>query len=257
MITAVRTELLKIRTTRLTAGLLAGAGAWTLFVSIIESSRSGAGGLVPSLSSAAGIRDVLTSTGFALILATVLGVTLSTNEFRHQTATGTYVDDPNRTRVMLAKMIAAAVIGLAFGLLAAVVTTGVGLSFLAGYGDHLTLADSTIVGYAVGAAIGASLLAVIGVGVGTLIRNQTAAIIAVFAWSFGVEQIVGGLFHSVARYLPLMASNTMAGASSGSMPPLPNGLNPLSGFAVVILLVVFGLVVSTVAAVTALRRDIS
>jgi hypothetical protein len=51
----------------------------------------------------------------------------------------------------------------------------------------------------------------------------------VFTCAFGVEQTVGGLFHSAALYLPLLASSMMAGANSGSMPPLLTGLPPFLG----------------------------
>ena len=57
-------------------------------------------------------RPVPTAVGFGLVLATVLGVTVSSGEFRHGTATSTYLATANRRRVMIAK--------LAFGWLAAV-----------------------------------------------------------------------------------------------------------------------------------------
>ena len=254
---AIRTEFLKIRTTRMTIGLLSGAGAWTLFVSLVESSRSGAGGLVPSLATTIGLRDVLSSTGFALILAMVFGATLSTGEFRYQTSTDTYIDEPDRRRVMIAKSITAAIVGALFGLLGTAVTTGIGLAFALSNGYHVAMATGTIIRYGVGAVLGASLLAMIGVGVGSFLRNQTAAIIAIFAWAFGVEQVTGGLFHSIARYLPLMAANTMAGAGSGSMPPLPKGIAPMPWYAVVLLLAVIVVVVSALASHTSLRKDIT
>ena len=48
MITAIRTELLKLRTTRLAAGMLAVAAGWTALVAAIEASRAGPGGMVPA-----------------------------------------------------------------------------------------------------------------------------------------------------------------------------------------------------------------
>ena len=48
----------------------------------------------------------------------MLGVTISSGEFRHQTATLTYLATPNRTRVLAAKAVAAAAGGAVFGLVA-------------------------------------------------------------------------------------------------------------------------------------------
>lgn len=256
MITAIRAELLKVRTTRFAAALLAGAATWTLFVTIIESSRSGVGGIVPPLNTASGLRDVLTSTGFALILAAVCGATITSGEFRHQIATDTYLDEPNRVRVLVAKLLVAAIVGLAFGLAGTAITTGVGLAFTSSHGYQLALSAGTIARDSAGAIVGASLLAAIGGALGSLIRSQVAAIIVVLGWAFGVEQLVGGLFHSAGPYLPFMASATMAGAASGSMPPLPTGLSPLPFAAVVGLLAVVAIALSAVAVHTTLQRDV-
>jgi len=257
MHTAIRTELLKLGTTRFTAGLLAAAAAWTALVASIESSRSGASGMVPSLASAAGERDVLTSTGFALIVAMVFGAMVTSGEFRHRTATDTYLDEPDRARVLMAKTVVAALGGAMFGLVGTAITTVVGLGFAASKDDHVTLAASTIARYSAGAVLGAALLAAIGAGLGALIRGQVASIIAVFAWGFGVEQIVGGLLSSAAPYLPFMAAATMAGAGSGGMPPLPKGLSPLPFAGVAALLVGVVVMFGLVAAQTSLRRDVS
>lgn len=254
---AIRTELIKLRTTRLTAGLLAAAAAWTALVASIESSRSGASGMVPSLAGAAGERDVLTSTGFALIVAMVFGAMVTSGEFRHRTATDTYLDEPDRARVLTAKTLVAALGGALFGLVGTAITTVVGLGFTASEGYHVALAAATIARYCAGTVLGAALLAAIGAGLGALIRGQVASIIAVFAWAFGVEQIVGGLISGAAPYLPFMAAATMAGAGSGGMPPLPKGLSPLPFGGVAALLVGIVVMVGLVAARTSLRRDVS
>jgi ABC-2 type transport system permease protein len=257
MITAIKTELLKIRTTRLLVGMLAAAAAWTAMVCIVESSRSGPGGLVPALTTEAGLRAVISSTGFATILAAVFGVTISSGEFRHNTATDTYIDEPNRFRVLAAKVIAAALVGLSFGLVGIAITTSVGLSFTIGNGYSVPFGADVIARYAAGAVIGAGLLAAVGAGLGSLIRSQLAAIIAIFAMAFGIEQIVGGVSRSVAVYMPFVSASTMAGGSSYSMPPLPVGLNPLPFAGVAALLVAIAWLISAVAAHTTTQRDIT
>ena len=256
MITAIRTELLKLRTTRLAAGMLAVAAGWTGLVAAIEASRAGPGGMVPSLATTAGLRDVITSTGFALIIAAAYGTTITTSELRHHTITDTYLDEPDRRRVLFAKVITAGLTGLVFGAVGTAVTTGIGLAFAGAHGDHI-IAAGTIARYAAGAILGAGLLSAAGAAIGSLVANQIGAIIAVFAWGFGVEQIVGGVFRPLTPYLPLMASETMAGASNGGMPPLPKGFTPLPFAGVVGLVAATTLILAIIASTTTVNRDIT
>jgi ABC-2 type transport system permease protein len=259
MIVAVRAELLKLRTTRLAAGLLALATGLTTLVTVILSTGAGTGDSnIPALSNAEGLRAIVTNTGFAMLVATVFGVTVATGEFRHQTATDTYLDQPNRTRILVAKLIAAAGVGLLFGLVASVIATAVGVAVAAGKGYDLAIGTRTIAGYAGGAVLACGLLAAVGVGIGALLRAQLAALIAVFVWVMGVEQLVAGVAPDAGRFLPFLAATTLGGAdSTASMPPIPPDLQPLVPAAVVVLLAGLVLLLGAVGARTSVRRDIT
>jgi ABC-2 type transport system permease protein len=259
MSTALRTELLKLRTTRLAAGLLALAAGLTTLVVVIESARAGTGDLnIPALSSAAGLRAIITNTGFAMLVAAVLGVTVATGEFRHRTATDTYLDQPNRTRILAAKLLAAAGVGVLFGLVASVIATTVGLAVAAAKGYQIAISAAAIAGYLAGAVLACGLLAAVGVGIGSLVRGQLVALIAVFVWAMAVEQIVGGLVPEVGRFLPFLAATTLGGAnSSASMPPIPPDLQPLAPAAIVVLLTGLALLLGAIATRTTLHRDIT
>jgi hypothetical protein len=219
---------------------------------------TGRGMAIPSLASAAGLRDALASTGFALIAAAVLGTVITAGEFRHKTATSTYLDQPDRTRVLAAKVTAAAAAGALVGLAAAAAATGIGLGFAAARGYPLALPTATIARYGAGAVLGAGLLAAAGAGAGSLIRHQIGAIIAVFAWGFAVELAVGGTATVVAPYLPYTAAALMAGVTSGGgMPPIPRGVTPLSFPAAAGLLAGAAIMLAVMAAATTVRRDIA
>jgi ABC-2 type transport system permease protein len=209
--------------------------------------------MVPSLATTAGLRDVLTSTGFALIIAAAYGTTVTSGELRHRTLTDTYLDDPNRRQVLIAKVIIAGLTGLVFGLAGTIVTTGIGLTFAAGHGHHFVVAAGTIIRYGAGAVVGGGLLA----AAGALISNQVAAIIAMFAGGFGVEQIFGGVFRSLAPYLPLMASETMADSANGGMRPLPKGFSPLPFGGVAGLVAAVAVILTIIASTTTVHRDVA
>jgi ABC-2 type transport system permease protein len=262
MLIAIRTELLKIRTTRLALGLIAAAAGLTAMVVILEVAQAGAGGngatSIPSLSSSVGLRDVLTNTGFAMLVATVFGVTVSSGEFRHRTATDTYLDQPNRIRVLVAKLIAAMLTGLLFGLVATIITTGVGLGVVAARGYHVTIGTSDIVAYSVGALAGCALMAGIGVAIGALVRQQLGALIVVFVWAMAIEQIASRISPPLGRFLPLLSATTMAGANSiANMPPVPPDLNALPPATVAIVLTAIAALLTAAATIFSVRKDVT
>ena len=148
--------------------------------------------------------------------------------------------------------------GTATGLAAAATATTIGLGFAAARGYPLTLPAATIARYGAGATIGAGLLAAAGAGAGSLIRHQAAVIIAVFAWAFAVELIVGGTATKVAPYLPYTAAAMMAGVTSGGgMPPIPRGVIPLAFPGAAGVLAGAAVLLAAVAAATTVNRDIT
>lgn len=258
MITTIRLEFLKMRTTRMWLGLLALGSGLTALVAVFESVRAGPGGAVPSLATLTGQRDILTTTGFGLLTSMVFGTTVVTGEFRHKTITDTYLDQPDRAQVLAAKVIVAGLAGALFGLLAAAVTTGAATGFTAARGYHFACSAATVARYGAGAVLGAALLAAAGAGLGALLRNQLAGAIVVFGWAFAIEELLAALAKPLAPYLPVIAANTMAGAiNNTTMPPVPTGITALPFWEVAALLAGLAAVLSAAAALTTVRRDIS
>ena len=260
MSATLRAEFLKLLTTRTAAGLAGLAVAVTALIATLESATAGTGrGMaIPSLATPAGLRDALASTGFALIAAAVLGTVITCGEFRHKTATGTYLDQPDRTRVLAARAITTAAAGIVVGLASAATATAIALSFAAARGYPLALPAATITRYGAGSVLGAGLLAAAGAGAGSLIRHQVSAIIAVFAWGFAVELVVGGTATAVAPYLPYTAAALMAGVTSGGgMPPIPRGVTALPFPAAGAVLAGVAVLLAAAAAASIVRRDIT
>jgi hypothetical protein len=253
MTRALRSELWKLRTARLPWGLLGINAALTLLHQLLFDSNAGGTGhaSIPSLATRAGQSQAITAPAEVLLLATVIGIIIASGEFRHRTATATYLAIPDRAQVLGAKLGAAAAIGLVCGLVGAATATILGLAFVAGSGHALILGAATIFRYAVGGAIGAAVLAAGGVAVGTLIRSQVGAIIAIFIWGFVVEQSVGGVYSVVQRYLPYTAAAGLAGSTLGdAKSPLPFGL-------ALILLTAVVAALAAVAARTTLAADVT
>jgi ABC-type transport system involved in multi-copper enzyme maturation permease subunit len=262
MIALVKAEFLKLRTTRAGYGLLATAAALCALFASLEAGRAGNGRSgVPPLRTVAGFTTVSTVTGFAMLLAAVLGVIVTSGEFRHATATLTYLATPARGRVLTAKVIVAGLVGAIFGLVAAVIAAGTGLAFAAGRGDHVPLSAGTLAGHAAGAVLGAALLGALGAGLGSLARSQLAVVIGVFAWGIVVESILGGVFTSVRPYLPYTAATTLGGTRLGNAAFGPAhglaGPGPLPFAVTAALLAALALMISLAAARSTVRHDIT
>jgi ABC-2 type transport system permease protein len=257
----VRVELLKLQTVRTTYGLLVAAALLTAFLASIRASKAS-----PST-----LSSVVTLTGWAMLFAMVMGVIASSGEFRHSTATLTYLGGPRRSRVLAAKAAAAAVVGTIFGLTGAVVATGIGLAFTSGAGEPITLSAATIVRDDLGAVLGAALLGALGVAVGSLIRSQLTGVVGVLIWSLVIEPIIGGLFTTIQPYLPYTAATTLAGAKLGAgagglhvnvnhggiaaVAAVASGALPFG--AVVALLAALVIIIAVIAACSRLRADIT
>jgi ABC-type transport system involved in multi-copper enzyme maturation permease subunit len=257
----IRVELLKLRTIRLSYGLLATAVGLTTLFAVLEATRGVAAKAAAPLSTASGLTSVITLGSWAMLLAAILGATVSSGEFRHSTATLTYLATPHRNRVLAAKAAAAACAGAVFGLAGYVAATGTGLVFVAAHGYPVAIGAATMTRYAAGYLVGGALLAAVGAGLGSLIRSQLAVVAGVFIWAIVIEPLLSGLFGSIRPYLPYTAATTLAGARIGSFAfgagrGAP-GETPLPFAAAAALLAGVALVVSAVAARTTVARDVT
>jgi ABC-2 type transport system permease protein len=211
----IRVELLKLRTTRLGYGLLATGAGLTVLFCLLEASQSGPGKGIGPLNSTSGFTSLLAGGTLALLMAAVMGATVSSGEFRHSTATQTYLATPNRRRVLAAKMAAGTVAGAVFGLVGYLIALGVGLGFTASRGQTVPVGTATLARFGIGHVLAGALLAAIGVALGSLIRSQLGVVVGVLVWAVLIESLLGGLFKAVQPYLPYTAATTLAGTSLG------------------------------------------
>ncbi|MEO2134476.1 ABC transporter permease [Microbacterium sp.] len=191
------------------------------------------------------IYSLATSVGYVFPL--LIGTLLVTNEFRHKTLTPTFLATPRRGIALGGKLTAGVVMGLLYAGVALVAAVGIGAAALAAFGVDTRLGESdtwAMIGRIVASFV---LWTLIGVGVGTLVRNQVAAVVGVLAFTQFVEPIartvstlVEGL-SGVTAYLPGAASDALVGTSiyatmgAGGAVPLAwwGGGMVLLGYAVV------------------------
>ena len=177
----VRSELLKIRSTRMWWGLLGGALAFVA-LNVVAQALAPATEGVPALGDPQGVRNVWASAGSAgTVFALVLGILGMTTEYRHRTLSATFLVTPRRSPVVVAKMLAHALAGFGLGLACCALTAALAIPLLAAK-DAASISTSTILSVLAGALLATTLYAVMGVAVGALVPNQVAALIGALVW---------------------------------------------------------------------------
>jgi len=204
----LRSELLKMRTTRTVAVLLIVAAALTLLGACVEGlSRTAA-----KLAEESAQRSVFSSAGSGVVLlSTLMGLIVVTSEFRYGTIRPTLLCEPRRRVVLAAKLAAAALAGLVFGLICVVVSFGAGLSIVAARNVDVVLTGPHTLALVLGPIAAGALGAMLGVALGALFRNQVGAIVAVFIYALVVDAVLFSAVPSIGRYLPGKASDALAG----------------------------------------------
>jgi ABC-2 type transport system permease protein len=197
VIALLSAELLKLRTTRTFAVLVASAVALTLLIS----------GLVTALADGLTDEDLedLLRTDFSAVFIFVLAVIGMAGEWRHRTIAGALLAAPDRLRFFAAKVGAYAAAGALLSLTVTVgsyllmtLILGVRGEDALGAGDAADLLWRNLV---VAAYYGA-----LGVAIGALIRNQAGAIVAVLVVLFVIEPTILGFWPDEGKFLPFLGA---------------------------------------------------
>jgi ABC-type transport system involved in multi-copper enzyme maturation permease subunit len=114
---------------------------------------------------------------FGLLLAMIIGILVVTNEFFHQTATTTFMTNPHRTTVILAKAVAALLFGALFWLVATVIDLIVTPIYLNSQHVSVSIFQWTVIQSVLLNLAAFVLWAIFGLGLGTLMRSQIGSVI--------------------------------------------------------------------------------
>jgi ABC-type transport system involved in multi-copper enzyme maturation permease subunit len=249
----IKAEFAKLFTTKLWLWLLLGAIAFTAFVVSITIGFDGQAnnGGTPQVNTPDGQRNLFSSAGAASVWALILGAIAVTGEFRHQTVTPTFLATPHRGRVVVAKLITYAIVGIGYGIATIVIAIGIALPWLSAKNIDVSLGSNGIPAVLIGVAASVAVYALLGVGLGALIRNQIAAVVGALVYLFLLEQIISGVpkVRDYYKYLPGGANSALTRRFAGVdlLQPYQGGL----------LLVAYGLVFAILGTWLAMRRDVT
>ncbi|MGD1051196.1 MAG: hypothetical protein ABR947_09015 [Solirubrobacteraceae bacterium] len=230
MISQIKAELLKVRSTRTTTGLLLGMIALIVLFTLLTGLLGNASGL----SSTENQRAFLSLGALAGVFASLAGVFLVTSEYRYGTIRPTILFTPHRSRVLCAKVIAGLIAGIGFGIVGEVVGWGIGYAILQGRGIPFVLSAGDVVQLGLGGLGGIAIWGALGTGLGAIVRSQVGAVITLLAWGFIVDPLLFGLVPSVGRFMPGEAHNALIGLTTNHLLPAVAGAVVLVGWAVLL-----------------------
>ncbi|HWS58684.1 MAG TPA: ABC transporter permease [Actinotalea sp.] len=275
MSAALRTEYRKLVTTRLwwvlllgMAGYMAFIGATMAFVFTVEGAMGGAGlpagdpSAAPVLDPAAVAATVYTlAASLGYIFPVAVGALSVTGEFRHMTITPTFLAEPRRSVVLVAKLLASLPVGLAFGLVGTASTVAGGAAVLALRGEETLLGDPEMLRTLGLTVLALTVWCMVGVGFGAAVTNQVAAVVALLAFTQLVEPLLRmflGAFDAtsgLSSWLPGAAGEAITGASLYAATGIAADLLPW--WQGLLVLVAYGLVLAAIGRLTSWRRDIT
>ncbi|HEU4756186.1 MAG TPA: ABC transporter permease [Agromyces sp.] len=233
---------------------------WTLENPDAAAATGGNTTLPPGLDLAPLLYSFASSIGF--VFPVLLGALSVTSEFRHRTLTTTFLAEPHRSTVLAGKFASQLVVGALFGVIGFAASVATGAAALAAFGLDTGL-DSSETWALIGRGILAmALWGAIGVGLGSLVPNQVAAIVIVIAFTQFVEPVLrfaaalNETTSKVGRFLPGAASDALVGASFYSIGGLPTA-EALEWWQGGLVLLGIAVVATLIGGATTWRRDVA
>ena len=218
MTAIVRSELLKIRTTR---------GWWAYLLVLVGLVGIGTAAEVGSrsvderrgLDFQLALVDLI---GITSLLAIILGITMVTTEFRHGTITPTLLATPGRERVLAAKAVAGVLVAVLFAVLAILVVVVVASIWTGIDGGQLALTDGEVVERAGKTLLGVVLWLLLGIAIGSVVHSQVTALVGTLVWLFLVETLLVGLLglldaEGIGEYLSFHALDGADGTGGDNL----------------------------------------
>lgn len=272
MINLVRAEWLKLRTTAVPwvlGGIAIVINGLLILVIFLNHGSNGGGGFGGGGGSDNGqtlltgpsyphtvqqLRNLVGSGFTGYLLALLLGVLIVTTEFRHKTVTTAFLITPVRPVMVGGKLIMAALAGIGLAIIMLITAlVGGGLTLIALGGSFSALLHQ-VPAVAPGMLLVFVLFSLLGVGIGSVLTNQVAAIVVTLGWFIILEGILVGLVHGAARWVPTGAAEAASNISRSRTGVSSLLFNWWQGS---LLIVAYGLVFAVVGSYFLTRRDIT
>lgn len=210
-------ELLKMRSTRTATAVVVSMLALVLVVVVLH------GYALPPTRLATAADQVTFLIGWGEVLAALfaglLGAMSFTGEIRYGTIRPTLLVTPRRARIVGAKCLAGALAGLAVGMVATSAAAVTGRVVLAVRGLESTLDSNDYLLFIGGGAVAAALWAMIGLGIGVIVRSQVPTLVGLVTWVLFIETVFVDNLPGVGRYAPSALGQALSGLRPDTLLP--------------------------------------
>lgn len=208
----IATELFKLRTTPaawVTLALTIGLGVASVASNILVPVQPGG----PAFGSVDQVNHALSSSALTSMVMLTIGILVMAGEYRHRTILQTYLGEPRRGRVLLAKLLTVGCLGAALGAVVFAIAYAEAVAIYGTRGVHELPVDITQLW--LGAVLASAVYGVLGVALGALTRNTVAAVLGGIAWSLIIENgILQNVVPAVAKWLPTGAGVAVTSVGS-------------------------------------------
>lgn len=248
MIGLMRAEYRKVRSTQV--------WFWLLLASIAICAAFVIGGIASEGNDArleSNIRDILSAANVAYIAVFVLGVLSVTTEFRYQTITPTVLATPSRWRLITAKLLSFALVGVAFGVVCVIVELAIMLPWLSARGVDFSFSANYSAVLGVFAVL--ALMCLVGLGLGALLKNQIVAVTVGLVFLLVIENIVLAI-PGVKYVYPYLTGGLIAAITTNGERVI-NGTTLLPVWGGVVGLLIWGIGLALLGAGITMNRDIT
>jgi ABC-type transport system involved in multi-copper enzyme maturation permease subunit len=232
--------------------MLLGALAFTAVAVVAQMATAGIedSGQLP-LDTAQTQHSIFSSAGSSGIFALIVGIIMITTEYRHFTSRPTFLFEPRRGRVIIAKIGMSAAVGLLYALACVILTFAIAVPWFAAKDVAIEWSAYDIPMITVGVVLSVTIYAVVGLGVGVLVHNQIAAVIGALAYLLILEPLIGVIpvIKEAYRFLPGAAANAIAQVNAE-----PDLL--LTRWQGVVVLLGWGLLFAFLGWLISMRRDV-
>ena len=181
----------------------------------------------------------------ALMGATLFGAMAVAREYGYGTIVPTFLASPRRHRAVLAQLTAVGLVGGVLGIIGAALTmVAVALSLpTTDYG--FLLSGAVVVRLLAAACYCGAAGAILGAGIGSIVRNTGGAVTTAFFVLIIAPPLVVQLANSTATWVPSVSANVLSGVTS-----------EVSVATAILRIALWAIVPATIGLVTVQRRDV-
>ena len=192
---------------------------------------------------------IVDKTGYVGIVLAVLAVLMITSEYRSGQISTTLLSVPRRTSVLVAKSAIIATLSFSIGVVSSAIGFAIAPAILAGGGYSYMLETPDAVRLILGSGLYLATLSIIGIAIGTIIRNVVASVLTTIVFLV-IVPVIPQMFSEygaeITRFFPIQA---------GSLLLAPSGTDPMGPWIGYLVLLVWTVVLFIAAAITLERRD--